>query len=121
MFRSGSLEQAKQMFSAVFSAGYSSHFLSGSLYALVGSMAIGYGMTLLVADALAAYPRSQPPSSEDENAEYARSTPGFSLVSSLAIYRYYWLAPLYGLSLLVVYLMTHAQEAGGVQFMYRQF
>jgi hypothetical protein len=106
------------MFSAVFSASYRAHFLSGSLYALVGSMAIGYGMTLLVADALAGYSLSQQPSSENAGSS---SAPGSPLVSTLAIYRYYWLAPLYGLSLLVVYLMTHAQEAGGAQFMYRQF
>jgi alginate O-acetyltransferase complex protein AlgI len=118
LFRSHSLAQAKQMFSAVFSASYRAHFLSGSLYALVGSMAIGYGMTLLVADALAGYSLSQQPSSENAGSS---STPGSPLVSTLAIYRYYWLAPLYGLSLLVVYLMTHAQEAGGAQFMYRQF
>jgi alginate O-acetyltransferase complex protein AlgI len=118
LFRSHSLAQAKQMFSAVFSASYSSHFLSGSLYALVGSMAFGYGVTLLVADVLAGYFLSQQPSSENAGSS---STPGSPLVSHLAIYRYYWLAPLYGLSLLVVYLMTHAQEAGGAQFMYRQF
>jgi Predicted membrane protein involved in D-alanine export len=121
LFRSHSPAQARQMFSAVFSASYSSHFLSGSLYALVGTLAMGYGMTLLVADALAAYPLSQQTSPEIENAEYASSQPRFLLVGRLAIYRYYWLAPLYGLSLLVVYLMTHAQETGGAQFMYRQF
>ena len=121
LFRSHSLAQAKRMFAAVFSAGYSSHFLSGSLYALVGAMAVGYGMTLLVARALAVDPRSRQTSPEIENPEYVNPKTEFSLVSSLALYRYYWLAPLYGLSLLVVYLMTHAQEAGGAQFMYRQF
>jgi hypothetical protein len=43
------------------------------------------------------------------------------IVSALARYRWYWIPPLYGLAFFVVFIVTHTQEAGAAQFMYRQF
>jgi alginate O-acetyltransferase complex protein AlgI len=109
LFRATSVVQAGQMFSAVFSpASYVSHVLSGSLYGLVLALAVGYATVLLISDAL-----------ERDAAEPAHSRLG--LFAALARNRWYWIVPLYGLALIVVLLVTHGQDAGAAQFIYRQF
>lgn len=112
LFRANSLPQAMQMFRAAISpAGYAAHFLSGSLYLLVFVLAAGYAAVLLVNDVL------------DRYSTETLTAPGnlHPMVSALARHRWYWIPPLYGLALIVVLIVTHAQGAGAAQFMYRRF
>jgi len=113
LFRANSVSQAAQMLWAIISpASYVVHFLSGSLYLLVFLVAAGYATSVLVEDALnrfAARPETRPAAS--------RST----MIDGLARYRWYWLPPLYALVLLAVLIVTHGQDAGAAQFMYRRF
>ena len=112
LFRANALAQAKQMFRSALSPGvYSTHFLSGSLYLLVLALGGGYAMILLINDALDKY--SAEPVTDSRNL--------YPIVSALARYRWYWIPPLYGLALFVVLIVTHTQDAGAAQFMYRQF
>ena len=113
LFRANSLSQATQMWSAVFSpTSYLSHFLSGSLYLLVLALAAGYALVLSVSKVLEPY---------SAGPDAAPARPGSAIVSAIARSRWYWLPPLYGLALLVVLIVTHAQGAGAAQFMYRRF
>jgi alginate O-acetyltransferase complex protein AlgI len=113
LFRANSLSQATQMLAAIISpASYLAHFLSGSLYLLVFLLAAGYAMSVLVEDALnrfAARPQTTPATSQS------------TMIAGLARYRWYWIPPLYALALLVVLIVTHGQDAGAAQFMYRRF
>src|SRR6202166_4969015 len=109
LFRSNSMPQAGQMLSAAISpAGYLSRFLSGSLYLLVFALAAGHAAALLVIDMLDRY------SAESETAQS-----GSAIIGALARNRWYWIPPLYGLTLLVVSIVTHTQGAGAAQVMYR--
>src|SRR5271165_5780766 len=102
-FRAASLSQAAQMLSAIVSpAGYSSHFLSFSLYYLVASLAAGYALTLLVGEALDRSPQSP-------------------MIALLARWRWVWIPSLYALALLFVFMITHGQQASAGQLMYRRF
>jgi len=102
-FRAASLSQAAQMLSAIVSpAGYSSHFLSFSLYYLVASLAAGYALTLLVGEALDRSPQS-------------------AAIALLARWRWVWIPSLYALALLFVFMITHGQQASAGQLMYRRF
>lgn len=113
LFRANSSSQAAQMFSAAFSpATYLSRFLSGSLYLLVLALATGYATVLLVSEALDRC--SVEPGAA---AAHSRSV----IVTAIARNRWYWIPPLYGLALLVVSIVTHTQDAGVGQFMYRSF
>jgi alginate O-acetyltransferase complex protein AlgI len=110
-FRASSLQQLVQMGSAVFSpASYLSSVLSTSLYLLVAALAAGYATVLLVADVLENY------SGEDEPASSHSA-----IIAGIARYRWYWIPPLYALALLVVLIVTHTQNSGAAQFMYRRF
>jgi alginate O-acetyltransferase complex protein AlgI len=112
-FRANSLPQAVQMLSAVFSpASYPSRFLSGSLYLLVFALAASYATVLLLNELLDRYiaePGAAPVHS------------GSGIVAAIARYRWYWIPPLYGLVLLLVLMVTHSEDAGVGQFMYRRF
>jgi len=113
LFRANSLPQALQMLSAVFSpASYLSRFLSGSLYLLVFALAAGYAAVLLASEMLDRY------SAEPET---ARANSDSSILAGIARNRWYWIPPLYGLALLLVSIVTHTQDAGAAQFMYRRF
>jgi hypothetical protein len=113
LFRVNSLPQAAQMLSAAFSpASYLAHFLSGSLYVLVFALAAGYATVLLVSEGLDRYSAEPGPA-----AAHSRSV----IVAAIARNRWYWIPPLYGLALLVVSIVTHTQDAGVGQFMYRSF
>ncbi len=106
-FRATSLAQARRMFSAVLSpATYSSHLLSGSLYALVLAVLFGYAAVLFVANAF------------ERN---AAAPDGSRLLAMLARNRWFWVPPLYVSVLLLVALVTHARGADAAQFMYRNF
>jgi alginate O-acetyltransferase complex protein AlgI len=113
LFRANSLPQAMQMLSAVVSpASYLSHFLSASLYLLVFALAAGYAAVLLANERLDRY-------SADLKTAQAHS--GSTIVAAMARNRWYWIPPLYGLALLLVSIVTHTQDAGAAQFMYRRF
>ncbi len=112
LFRASSLPQAAQMLSAVFSpAVYFFHFLSGSLYLLVAGLASGYAAVLRINDLLDRY--SAKPEAGDAHS-------GF-ILAVIARNRWYWVPPLYGLVLGIVLIVTHTQDAGAAQFMYRRF
>ena len=112
-FRANSLPQARRMLSAVLApASYPSHILSGSLYLLVTTLAAGYGIVLLIAEALDRY------AVEPQGAE-ARSGPGF--LGQLARWRWFWIPPLYALALIFLLIVTLTRGPSTAQFMYNKF
>jgi len=112
-FRATSLSRAGQMLSAVLSpASYSSHVLTGSLYALVSLLGGGYFLVILIAAALDRH------SAESAAGTASRPT---GMMSLLAEKRWFWLPPLYALALLLVLIVTLTQGASTAQLMYRQF
>jgi alginate O-acetyltransferase complex protein AlgI len=112
-FRAPSLVQARQMLSAVLSpASYLSHFLSGSLYLLILTLAVGYAVVLLVIDTLNRHSVELQPTNEV-------SHPGF--VALVARLRWFWIPPLYVLLSLFLLIVTLSQGASTAQFMYRNF
>jgi hypothetical protein len=111
-FRANSQAEARQMLSAVLSpASYLSHFLSGSLYALVMALAVGYAIVLLVIEVLDRYSISEVSSGQ------LRS----GTVALMARSRWFWIPPLYLLALVSVVIVTHTHGADAAQFMYRKF
>jgi alginate O-acetyltransferase complex protein AlgI len=110
-FRAGVLTQAGQMLSAVLSpTSYSAHFLSPSLYFLVAVLGVGYTLVRLAGDAL------------DRHAGGPATTGTQSGIMALvARWRWFWIPSLYALALLFVLMITHTQDAGAGQLMYRQF
>jgi D-alanyl-lipoteichoic acid acyltransferase DltB (MBOAT superfamily) len=111
-FRATSLAEARQMLSAVLSpASYLSHFLSGSLYALVMVLAVGYAIVLLVIEVLDRYSISEVSSGQ------LRS----GTVALMARSRWFWIPPLYLLALVTLVIVTHTHGADAAQFMYRKF
>jgi alginate O-acetyltransferase complex protein AlgI len=113
LFRANSLVEARQMLSAALSpASYSSHFVSGSLYLLVMALAVGYGIVLLVVEALDRY-------AVEPETSAVRS--GSHIIALTARNRWFWIPPLYVLALLLVLIVTHTRGADAAQFMYRNF
>lgn len=111
-FRANSLDQARQMLSAVLSpASYLSHSLSTSLYLLIAILATGYGITLLLVDALDRC------TLEDETSQAPRA----GIIAVMARARWFWLPPLYAVALLFLLIVTLTQGASTAQFMYRRF
>jgi alginate O-acetyltransferase complex protein AlgI len=112
-FRASSLSQAGQMLSAILSpAGYSSHFLSLSLYFLVTFLGAGYAVVLLVGTVL------------DRNAVDAEGTRAqlhSGAVALIARWRWFWLPSVYVLALLFVLMITRTQGGGAALLMYRRF
>ena len=110
-FRANTLPQARQMLLALVApASYSSHFLSSSLYLLIGVLAAGYAVVLLVSEAL---DHVTVPSEE------SRQLSG--MMSLIARSRWFWLPAVYALVLLVVLMITLTQQGGVGQMMYRSF
>ncbi len=106
-FRAASLEQARQMFSAVLSPSrYTTHWLSGSLYMLVLVLALGYAAVLATIDAFE---------------RHSVESHGSRVLAFLARNRWFWVPPLYVSILLLVLIVTHARGADAAQFMYRNF
>lgn len=111
-FRSGSLAQAGQMFSALATpAGYTRHTLSLSLYLLVGSLALLYAVVLELTDAL------------DRSAERlgTAATPAGEIVTTMVRDRWVWLLPLWGAACVLVMTMIPHQSRAANVFMYRFF
>jgi len=113
LFRANSTEQARQLLMALLTPqSYSSHFLSTSLYCLIAALAAGYALVLLVADAL---------ENSVDPAQTTEPSPPTTLVSLLAIWKWYWIPAVYALTLLFVLMITLTQEGGVGQMMYRGF
>jgi alginate O-acetyltransferase complex protein AlgI len=107
-FRANSLLQARQMFSTVFSpSSYGLQFLSGSFYLLVLGIVTGYAIVLRAADLL-----------DRASVEGSVNT---GIMALIARNRWYWLTPLYALTLFFVLMITHTQGGSAAQMMYRQF
>jgi alginate O-acetyltransferase complex protein AlgI len=112
-FRAGSIAEARQMMAAVLAPGsYSSHFLSTSLFVLIASVAIGYGLVLWIAGVI-----QQHADGAENSAGQRRS----GMVSSMARNLWFWVPPIYLLALLLVLIVTHTRGADPAQFMYRNF
>jgi alginate O-acetyltransferase complex protein AlgI len=112
-FRANSIVEARRMFSALTSIdSYSSYFLTGSLYILVTTLAIGYMAVVGVMDSLSRHGDAQ-----NTNTGEGRS----GLMAVLARSRIVWVPPLYVLALLLVFAATHTSNANAAQFMYRNF
>jgi D-alanyl-lipoteichoic acid acyltransferase DltB (MBOAT superfamily) len=108
-FRANSLGQTRAMLSALVSpASYGAHFLSGSLYLLVAGFSLGYAIVSLAAQALNG-------TMEDASTRNAR------LTSLAARWRWYWLPPLYTVTLLFVLMVTISRGTSTAQFMYGNF
>jgi hypothetical protein len=114
LFRANSLPQARQMIEGVLSPrSYTTHFLSGSLYALVLALAVGYAIALLVIDALARY---------SEQSEPAQAFPfGIGIIAFAARWRWFWIPPLYAVALILLFVVTLTRGPSGAQLMYRRF
>jgi alginate O-acetyltransferase complex protein AlgI len=102
-FRANSLAQAAQMLSALLSpSSYAEHFLSSSLYLVVGLLAAGYGAVLLISSKLQPQPEA-------------------ASQSFLVRGRWFWLPPLYALAMILLLMITLTQSGGVGQLMYRGF
>jgi D-alanyl-lipoteichoic acid acyltransferase DltB (MBOAT superfamily) len=112
-FRAATLIQVKQMFLAVLSpASYGSHFLSGSLYFLVAGLAAGYAIVVLVAKNVSPY---------SDRDRLAVLNPDSAPPPVWVRRRWFWLPPLYVLTLLVVTVVTFTQGTNAAQLVYRRF
>lgn len=109
-FRANSLPQATQMLSAIASpASYLTHFLSSSLYLLVGMLAAAYAVGIAIS------PWTEIQVEETGTEQRPRT------VAFLARWRWYWIPPLYALAMLFVLMITFTQNGGTAQLMYRGF
>jgi hypothetical protein len=112
-FRASSIAQASQMLSSVLSpAGYSSHFLSGSLYLLILVLAASYAIVLMAIETLNRY-------SVEPEASESKSRRG--ILWFIARNRWFWIPPLYSLALLFILVVTLTHGENAAQFMYRGF
>lgn len=115
-FRTNSLHQAHQMLAAILSpAAYEVHFLTGSLYWLVVALAAGYAIVLFTADRIVRYSTG----GEDAQAVPAGSPTGPMVL--LARWRWFWLPPLYVLTLFFVWIITLSRGTSAAQMMYGNF
>jgi alginate O-acetyltransferase complex protein AlgI len=115
-FRSNSLQQVRQMLSAVLSpATYGQHFLSGSLYLLVLALAVGYCAVLLIVDRL----NKHVPTETETRLSVADSSAG--ITAFVARWRWFWLAPLYAVALLFLLIITLSRGTSTAQLMYGNF
>jgi len=115
-FRANSLHQARQMLVAILSpATYQVHFLSGSVYWLVFALAAGYTIVLFTSDILS---RCSTDGAETQVAQAGLSAGALAL---LARWRWFWLPPLYVLTLLFVLIVTQSRGTTAAQMMYANF
>jgi uncharacterized membrane protein YczE len=91
------------MLSALLStSSYAEHFLSSSLYLLVGLLAAGYGTAVLISSKLQPQPEAEGQ-------------------SFLVRGRWFWIPPLYALAMILLLMITLTQSGGVGQLMYRGF
>ena len=115
-FRTNSLHQARQMLAAILSpATYQVHFLAGSLYLLVLALAVGYTIVLFTGDRLSRY------STDGEDAQAAPANSRSGPMVLLARWQWFWLPPLYVLTLLLVWIVTLSRGTSAAQLMYSNF
>ena len=93
-------------------ATYVSHSLSGSLYLLVGLFAFGYALVLIVIDTLSAHLKEPDVTQNLER-------PGFAAFAART--RWYWIPPLYSMTLLFALMVTIARGTATAEFMYGNF
>ena len=121
-FRAKSTWQAKEMMASVLSpASYHAHFLSGSLFLLILSVALGYAIVLLVHDLLERRSEAlneRSPRSATTPAQ-ANSASGFG--AAIVQWRWYWIAPLYFIALLFLLIVTLSAGTSTAQLMYGNF
>ena len=111
LFRANSPAQAREMLAALTSPeSYGSHFLSTSLYVLIGVLTGGYAVVSLISESLERVGNA----SESPHKESG-------LVSLMARSRWFWLPAVYALALLIVLMITLTQQGGVGQMMYRSF
>lgn len=111
LFRANSLAQARAMLSVVVHpSAYASHFLSTSFYLMFAGLAIGYGIVLTVNDALARSMDAESPQSLRRG-----------VIAFLAQWRWYWIPPIYAVTLLCLLIITLTRGPTTAQFMYRRF
>ena len=136
-FRANSLSQARSMLGQLLTpASYSSHFLSGSLYFLIASLAAAYAIVLLMIEGLDRYsPDRDEPDVYAPNPHSAAGVPDAGAVAAaprtpashsglmvlLARWRWFWLPPLYALTLLFVLIVTLSRGVSTAQLMYGNF
>ncbi len=104
-FRANSVVQAREMLAQIIApSSYGSHLLSNSLYLLVALLGLGYAIVVGIGQAL-------------DHADAGSQR----FVSIAARRRWFWLLPLYTLTLLFVLMITWTQDGGAAQFIYRKF
>ena len=111
LFRANSPSQASEMLTAIVTpASYGSRYLSSSLYLLIGVLAAGYALVVVVDDAmeLTGFPSDAARQNSTVMAMFARS-------------RWFWLPAVYALALILVLMITLTQQGGVGQMMYRSF
>lgn len=112
LFRANSLGQAREMMSAALSpTSYRGHFLSGNLYILVFGLALGYALVLFLIDLLDRHPIGAEPSKGESG----------GLIALIARWRWFWIVPLYAVSLLFLLIVTQTSSANTAQMMYGNF
>ncbi|MGP0097125.1 MAG: MBOAT family O-acyltransferase [Terriglobales bacterium] len=115
-FRANSLHQARQMLAAILSPStYRVHLLTGSLYLLVLALAVGYAIVLFTIDGLSRH------STEGDDAQSAPAGSCSGPAVLLARWRWFWLPPLYVLTLLFVWIVTLSRGPSAAQMMYGNF
>ena len=93
-------------------ATYGTHLLSATLFVLVGSIAIGYGLAIWMIEAVESQGRAM---------EGGQAGSGAGVVRLILRWRWYWLPALYGLAMLVLLMVTLTGGATAAQFMYHKF
>lgn len=116
LFRANSVPQARQMLAAIISPrSYTAHILTGSLYLLIVSLAAGYAATLFVIDRLNRF------SPDESSADAAQASPHTGALALIARWRWFWIPPLYALTLLFVLIVTLSRGTSTAQLMYGNF
>ena len=111
LFRANSLSQARDMLVAIASlASYSSHSLTSSLYVLIGILAAGYALVLVVHDAM-----------EGVGVQSEAAGEWTGVMALVARSRWYWLPAVYALALITLLMISLTQQGGVGQMMYRSF
>lgn len=111
-FRANSMSDARGMLAAVISpATYLAHSLTASLYFLVVALAAGYAVSMLVIQWLDHSSRDEAIPQHEPNAE----------APLIVRWRWFWIAPLYALTLLIVLIITLTRGVSTAQMMYGNF
>ena len=117
-FRAHSLGQATAMLKVVASpATYGAHLLSTSLYILVLLVALAYAVVTLAQDMLEGHAADL--NDQEPEPSKVSATPGLSRM--IFQWRWFWIPPLYALTLLFLLIVTLSQGTSTAQLMYGNF